>query len=186
MIAVIGAGAFGTALAVAEAREGRTVRLWGRNAAAMASAEAARETARLPGVALPASIACTAVLADLAGAEATLLVLPAQATEVFLAAHATALPPAPLVLCAKGIDARGLRLQSEIAAAHAPGHPLAALTGPGFAAEIARDQPTALTLACADSDLPAPALPHRRRHGRRARRRAKERRRHRLRHGRGR
>jgi glycerol-3-phosphate dehydrogenase (NAD(P)+) len=153
MIAVIGAGAFGTALAVAEAREGRAVRLWGRDAAAMAAAEAARETPRLPGVALPSTLTCTAALADLAGAEATLLVLPAQATEAFLAAHAAALPPAPLVLCAKGIDARGLRLQSEIAAARAAGHSLAALTGPGFAAEIARGLPTALTLACADPDL---------------------------------
>ena len=79
--------------------------------------------------------------------------LPAQATEGFLAAHAAELPAAPLVLCAKGIDARGLRLQTEIAAAQAPGHALAALTGPGFAGEIARGLPTALTLACADPEV---------------------------------
>ena len=57
------------------------------------------------------------------------------------------------MLCAKGVDARGLRLQTEIAAALAPGRPLAALTGPGFAGEVARGLPTALTLACADAEL---------------------------------
>src|SRR5690606_34241928 len=56
-------------------------------------------------------------------------------------------------LCAKGIDARTRRRQTEIAAAHAPGRPIAALTGPGFAAEIARGLPTALTLACADPGI---------------------------------
>jgi glycerol-3-phosphate dehydrogenase (NAD(P)+) len=153
MIAVVGAGAFGTALAVAQAAEGRAVRLWGRDAAAMAEAERGREAPRLPGVALPPGIACVSDLAALRDAATVLLVLPAQATEGFLSAQAAALPEAPLVLCAKGVDARGLRLQTEIAAALAPGRPLAALTGPGFAGEIARGLPTALTLACADPDL---------------------------------
>ena len=150
MIGVLGAGAFGTALAVAQAAEGREVRLWGRDPEAMAAAERAREVPRLPGVPLPPTLRCTAALADLAGAEALLLVVPAQATEAFLAEAADRLPPAPLVLCAKGIDAKAHRRQTEIAAARAPGRPLAALTGPGFAAEIARGLPTALTLACAD------------------------------------
>jgi glycerol-3-phosphate dehydrogenase (NAD(P)+) len=150
VIGVIGAGAFGTALAVAEAAEGREVRLWGREAAAMAEAERRREAPRLPGVRLPPGLACVGNLAALGPAEALLLVLPAQVTERFLAANAHALPQAPLVLCAKGIDAGGLGLQTGIAAAKAPGHPLAALTGPGFAGEIARGLPTALTLACAD------------------------------------
>ena len=153
MIAVIGAGAFGTALAVAQAGEGRRVALWGRDAAAQAAADAARANPKLRGVRLPDDLACVADLAGLAGAEAVLLALPAQATEPFLAAHAAELPDAPLVLCAKGVEARGLRLQTEIAAAHAPGRPLAALTGPGFAAEIAAGLPTALTLACADAEL---------------------------------
>ena len=153
MIAVIGAGAFGTALAVAEAAEGREVRLWGRDAAAMAEAERSRRTARLPGVGLPPTLRCGSDLAELVGASAVLLALPAQVTEAFLAASGPALPPAPLVLCAKGIDAGGLGLQTEIAAASAPGRDLAALTGPGFAAEIARGLPTALTLACAAADV---------------------------------
>jgi glycerol-3-phosphate dehydrogenase (NAD(P)+) len=151
VIAVIGAGAFGTALAVVQAAEGRRVTLWGRDRAALDAAEAARATPRLPGVVLPDGLACTGELAALAGADVLLLALPAQATEDFLRMHA--LPDAPLVLCAKGIDARGFRLQTEIAAALLPGRPLAALTGPGFAGEIARGLPTALTLACADPGL---------------------------------
>ncbi|MFO1208173.1 MAG: NAD(P)H-dependent glycerol-3-phosphate dehydrogenase [Amaricoccus sp.] len=153
MIAVLGPGAFGTALAVAQAAEGRPVTLWGRDPDAMALAQSRRETPRLPGVPLPKSLRCTSTLADLAHAKAILLVLPAQQTEPFLTAAADHLPRVPLVLCAKGIDARTHALQSEIAAARAPHRPLAALTGPGFAAEIAKGLPTALTLACADATL---------------------------------
>ncbi len=150
MIAVIGAGAFGTALAVAQAAEGRPVRLWGRDPAAMVAAERSRTVPRLPGVSLPPGLVCVPDLAALGGAEVVLLALPAQASEGFLAGHAAALPAVPLVLCAKGIEARGLRLQTGIAEALAPDHALAALTGPGFAGEIARGLPTALALACAD------------------------------------
>ena len=150
MIGVLGAGAFGTALAVAQAGAGRTVRLWGRNAEAMAAAERSRVIPRLPGVRLPEGLVCTSDLADLAGAEARRRAVPAQATGALLDAHAAALPEAPLVACAKGIDARTTPLQTAIAAEAAPGRPLAALTGPGFAGEIARGLPTALTLACAD------------------------------------
>lgn len=153
MIGVIGAGAFGTALAVAEAAAGRGVCLWGRDAGRMAVADGTREIAALPGVPLPPALGLTSELAGLADAEAILLAVPAQQTEAFLAVHRAALPLAPLVLCAKGIDARTLRRQTEIAASLLPGRPLAALTGPGFAAEIARGLPTALTLACADVEL---------------------------------
>ena len=135
MIGVIGAGAFGTALAVAQAAEGREVRLWGRDAAAMAEAERAREVPRLPGVPLPPTLRCTADLAELGGAEAVLLVLPAQATEALPGrGRGAGCRPRRWSLCAKGIDARAHRRQTEIAAARAPGRPLAALTGPGFAA----------------------------------------------------
>ena len=151
MIGVVGAGAFGTALAVVQAAAGKPVVLWGRDAAAMTAMQARRMNPRLDGVVLPEGLACTPDLAALAGAEAVLLAVPAQATEGFLRAHGRALPDAPLVLCAKGIDAQGLRLQTGIAAEAVPGHVLAALTGPGFAGEIARGLPTALTLACADA-----------------------------------
>jgi glycerol-3-phosphate dehydrogenase (NAD(P)+) len=140
VIGVIGAGAFGTALGVVEARAGRAVTLWGRNVEAQA-------------VAPHDLLRVTRDLGALARAEALLLVLPAQASAGFLARHGGDLPQVPLVLCAKGIDAGDFRLQSEIAAAALPGRPLAVLTGPGFAAEVARDLPTALTLACSDADL---------------------------------
>jgi glycerol-3-phosphate dehydrogenase (NAD(P)+) len=149
MIGVIGAGAFGTALAVVQAAEGRKVALWGRDAAAMARMQAARENARrLPGVALPDNLACVSDLDALGGAGVLLMVLPAQQTHHFLNRHAALLPPVPVVLCAKGIDGRDFGLQSQIAAAARSDHPLAVLTGPGFAGEIARGLPTALTLAC--------------------------------------
>ncbi len=152
MIGVIGAGAFGTALAVVQATAGRPTVLWGRDPAAMAEIAASRgNRARLPGVRLPESLGVTADLAALAGVDILLLAVPAQATGAFLATHGRDLPDAPLVLCAKGIDASTLRLQTEIAAASSPGHALAALTGPGFAGEIARGLPTALTLACGDA-----------------------------------
>jgi glycerol-3-phosphate dehydrogenase (NAD(P)+) len=151
-VAVVGAGAFGSALAVVQAVAGRPVRLWGRDAAAMGAMAGAGENMRhLPGVALPPGLEPVADLAALAGADAVLLALPAQATEGFLAEHGAGLPDAPLVLCAKGIGARGMRLQSELAAG--AGRRLAALTGPGFAGEIARGLPTALTLACADAGV---------------------------------
>ncbi len=150
MIGVVGAGAFGAALAVALAQAGRPVLLWGRSAGGLAPGA---EAPRLPGVALPEGLAATDDLARLGTAEAVLLALPAQATGGFLAAQGAALPEAPLALCAKGIDAQGLRLQSEIASAALPGRALAALTGPGFAGEIARGLPTALTLACPDAEL---------------------------------
>lgn len=149
-IAILGAGAFGTALGVVQAAEGRDVRLWGRNAAALAGA---RENPRLPGVALPPGLRPVAAIEELADADLALVAVPAQQTGAFLAEHAAALPRVPLVLCAKGIDGRGFVLQTGIAGAAAPGRPLAVLTGPGFAGEIARGKPTALTLACADPDL---------------------------------
>jgi glycerol-3-phosphate dehydrogenase (NAD(P)+) len=153
-IAVLGAGAFGTALAAVHAFEGRRVTLWGRDPARMADLAARREDpARLPGVRLPAEVDCVSDLGALEGAEALLLAVSAQSTGAFLADRGDDLPAAPIILCAKGIDAATLRLQTEIAADARPGAPLAALTGPGFAGEIARNLPSALTLACADPGL---------------------------------
>ncbi len=146
MIGVIGAGAFGSALAAVETRAGRAVTLWGRNADP-------RELEARRGVAMPEGLRVSDDLAALAGAEVLLLVLPAQVTAGFLARHAGELPAVPIVLCAKGIATADFRLQSEIAQAALPGRALAVLTGPGFADEIARDLPTALTLACAEPGL---------------------------------
>ena len=132
-IGIIGAGAFGSALAVAYGQKGLEVALWARGAAFDR--------------AYPPSVTHVQNLSDLAGSAAILLVVPAQQTAAFLAQNP--LPPAPLVLCAKGIDAKTGRLQSDIATLNTK-MPISVLTGPGFAGEIAAGLPTALTLAGGD------------------------------------
>ncbi len=129
-IGIIGAGAFGSALAVAYGQKGLEVALWARGKPHMRS--------------YPACVSHVADMAALDGANAILLVVPAQKTAAFLQQHR--LPPAPLVLCAKGIDTATGQLQSQIAARFTAA-PVSVLTGPGFADEIAAGLPTALTLA---------------------------------------
>ncbi len=147
---IIGAGAFGTALAIAHARTGRPVTLWAR--AGAAEMEAAREnTRRLPGHAFPDSLRVTGDLADLT-ADCALLALPTQTLGAFLAE--TPLSAPVLVSCAKGIDrATGLG-PTALIARHNTATP-AQLTGPSFAVDIAAGLPTALTLACADNGMGA-------------------------------
>jgi len=131
VIGIVGAGAFGRALAVALAPRGVT--LWARDPGAQS---------RLPGVALPKGVRLTGDLGDLAGAEAVLLALPMQALAGFLAAHPLG---GRLVACCKGIDLATLRGPSALIG---PGAHV--LTGPSFAADIAAGLPTALTLAGPD------------------------------------
>lgn len=142
-VAVLGAGAFGTALAVALSANG-PVTLWGRDIGWD------RENPRLPGVRLPAAVRVTDDL-DAALAPTTLIALPAQALGGFLAGQAGRLDGRTLVNCAKGIDLARLTGPSALLAAACPNATIAVLTGPGFAADIARGLPTALTLACADA-----------------------------------
>ena len=157
MIGIVGAGAFGTALAVALGREGRAVRLWARDETQTVElAQARMNMARLPGVALPESVSISAKITDLAGAEAVLFTLPMQALRGFLDTHAAALDGLPLVACCKGVDLTTLKGPSALIAAACPSSGFAVLTGPSFAADIARGLPTALTLAGAE----AAALQH--------------------------
>ncbi len=154
MIGVAGAGAFGTALAVALAREGRMVRLWARDATQARDMAATRANeSRLPGVAFPDELHVTADLAALAGAEAILLALPTQALGRFLSEHGTGLNGTALVACCKGVDLATLRGPTALIADACPSSAAAILTGPSFAADIARGLPTALTLACAGAEL---------------------------------
>lgn len=148
MIGVIGAGAWGTALAQVLASDGSAVRLWAREPELVAEINAHRTNSLfLPGAALAETVTATGNLADLAGCAALLVVVPAQ----FLAGALAGLPEGrrDLVLCAKGIEAGTGRLMAEVAAEAAPGSPLAVLSGPTFAHEVAAGLPTAVTLACA-------------------------------------
>lgn len=147
MIGVVGAGAFGTALAVALGREGREVRLWARDVTRLAGGQ----SARLPGVNLPKTVSVTAEISDLIGADAVLLTLPMQVLRGFLAEHPV-LDGVALVACCKGVDLTTLKGPTALIEAACPNSAFAILTGPSFAADIARGLPTALTLASADGE----------------------------------
>ena len=153
-IAIVGAGAFGTALAIVAARRGRVI-LWGRDVSHLAALRDRRENRRhLPGIRLPDRIAPTGDLSLVAEAEIVLIAVPSQATREIaehLAPHLRT--SAIVVACAKGIEREtGLR-QSEVLRESVPGCAPAALSGPGFADEIARGLPTAVTVAAGDLDL---------------------------------
>ena len=154
MIGVLGAGAFGTALAVVLAREGRDVTLWARDAAQVAAMQATRLNDRLPGVALPANLAVTADLAEAARQPTLLLCLPTQALGAFLDAEGAGWS-GRLVACCKGVDLTTLRGPTALITRACPTAIPAIITGPSFAADIARGLPTALTLACADDSAAA-------------------------------
>lgn len=157
-IAIVGAGAFGTALAVA--MSDRSLTLVARNADAI---RATRQSPRLPDVILPETITIAEDLPE--SADILLLALPAQVLRGWLVEHAPRLAGRALVACGKGIDLTTLQGPTAILA-EVQGAIPALLTGPSFAADIARGLPTALTLACADEDwaerlqhaLSAPAL----------------------------
>jgi len=153
VIGIVGAGAFGTALAVTLARDGHAVALWARDRAAISAMKKTRRNdRRLPGVELPGNIALTSDLEDLAGAEAVLLTLPMQSLRGFLS-DAGMLAGHRLVACCKGIDLATLTGPTTVIAKAFHGSAPALLTGPSFAADIARGLPTALTLACADDGV---------------------------------
>ncbi|MGA8615086.1 MAG: NAD(P)H-dependent glycerol-3-phosphate dehydrogenase [Xanthobacteraceae bacterium] len=155
-ITVIGAGAWGSALALTCARAGRTVTLWEHDAANAESLKKKRESLFLPGVRIDDSIRIAANLAGAARAHALLLVVPAQAVR----GAATALSPlltagTPVIVCAKGIERGTKKFMTEVIAECAPGVEPAILSGPSFAADVARGMPTAVTLAARDSKLAA-------------------------------
>lgn len=150
-VAVLGAGAFGTALAVALARGGDPVGLWARSAdEAGAMARNRSNARRLPGVTLPESVSVSAGIGDFDRVPLILLAIPMQAMAGFLADHGPRLDRRTLIACAKGIDLASGRGPTAIIAAACPAALPAILTGPSFAADIARGLPTALTLACRD------------------------------------
>ncbi len=144
-ILVVGAGAWGTALAVHCARAGHRVTLWARHPDPII---AARASPRLPGVVLQAGIHVTGTMPN--AADAVLLVTPMQQLRATLG---LALPDAPLVLCMKGLELGTRLFPTELVAAIRPGAAAAVLTGPNFAHELARGLPAAAILASADAAL---------------------------------
>jgi len=152
---VIGGGAWGTALAQTAARAGLEAVLWAREPAVVEGIRQARENALfLPGVKLDPAVTATSDLAALAGAELIFAAAPAQHLRSILqqfSAHAR--PGLPVLLCAKGVERGGLKLMTEVLAETIPQAAPAVLSGPSFAAEVARGLPTAITLAAADEPL---------------------------------
>ncbi len=136
---------------------GREVLLWAREPEVVAEIEASHaNTAFLPGVALDPALRATGTLADVAACDVVLMVAPAQhvrAVAAELAPHLAA--GKPLVICAKGLEQATGKLLGEVVAEALPQAALAVLSGPSFAADVARGLPTALTLACADEALGA-------------------------------
>jgi glycerol-3-phosphate dehydrogenase (NAD(P)+) len=149
-IAILGAGAFGTALAVSLAQNG-PVTLWARDEAQAREMQRSNTNGlRLPGVALPENVTITANLDEAFAADTLLLAMPMQQMGDFLGTHTQALSAKTLVSCSKGIDIATGQGPTGLIRSHCPGARAAVLTGPSFAADIARGLPTALTLACAD------------------------------------
>jgi glycerol-3-phosphate dehydrogenase (NAD(P)+) len=152
---VIGAGAWGTALAQVAARAGLDVVLQARETEVVDSINARRvNEAFLPGVTLEDRISVTGELADLADCDVILAVPPAQhmrsTLSAFAAHHRSGVP---IMLCSKGIERGTLKLMTEVLAETIPVAPAAVLSGPSFAGEVARGLPSAVTLACADEAL---------------------------------
>ncbi len=153
-VAVIGAGAWGTALAGVAARAGRDVILFARDSESAAQIAAARENPKLPGTRLDARIEVTNDVALAARADIILIATPAQSLRQAVAALAPHLSKAtPLIACAKGIE-RGTHLfMTEVIAQAAPEAIPAILSGPSFAEDVARGLPTAVTLAAKNDQL---------------------------------
>ncbi|MCM2448693.1 NAD(P)H-dependent glycerol-3-phosphate dehydrogenase [Agrobacterium vitis] len=155
-IAVIGAGAFGTALAAVMALEGRSkVTLLGRDPSLMADLRAdGMHDAALPGIALPFGLEFAFEPDVLAGADIVLFAMPSQAQADAASTYGPYLSAeAMVVTCAKGIDRSSSRLLTELLEEKLPHHPVAVLSGPGFAMDIARGLPTAMALAADNLDM---------------------------------
>ena len=153
--AVLGAGAWGTALALTALTAGRDVTLWVRESDVLAAIAATHQNPFLPGVPLPENLNATGDLAAAANAEVLLLAIPAQLLQDFTVKLAPHLKSgAVLVICAKGIEKDSGRLVHETVAAAASSATIAILSGPSFARDVALGLPTAVTIA-ADGNIAA-------------------------------
>lgn len=157
-IGILGAGAWGTALAQVSARAGNRVVLWARSPEVVQTINTGRRSPHLAAVNLDPAITATSDIAEAARADILVLATPAQTTrDVTSAASGAIAGGTPLVITAKGIERVSGRLLSEVVAETAPQGRIAVLSGPGFAAEVARGLPTAVTIATMEHAL-APLL----------------------------
>ncbi len=156
-IGIVGAGAWGTALAITAARAGRPVTIWAHEPDVVEGINAAHENGVfLPGIALDDGIVATTSLAEIAKSDVILWVTPAQFVRPVLREFARHYRPGtPVVMCAKGIEEGSFALMSDVLAEELPKAPWGVLSGPTFAIEVAKGQPTAITLACEDEALAA-------------------------------
>jgi glycerol-3-phosphate dehydrogenase (NAD(P)+) len=153
-VAILGAGAWGSALANLAAEIGRPVTLWARDPNKAAAMAASRENPRLPGARLDDRIQLTSELAVAARADVILLVVPAQELRsVARALSAKLAGGTPVIACAKGIERGTHKFMTEVIAESMPGAVPAILSGPSFAADVARGLPTAVTLAASDEGM---------------------------------
>jgi glycerol-3-phosphate dehydrogenase (NAD(P)+) len=151
-IAVIGGGAWGTALAQAAARAGRDVLVWALEEEVVEAINTFHENRIfLPGIALNPAIRATGDLDAIGECDAWLVVTPAQHMRSVLEQAPRC--DLPRVLCSKGIEEKSGLLLHEVAAGACPGAPIAVLSGPSFADEVARGLPTAVTLAAEDRNI---------------------------------
>jgi glycerol-3-phosphate dehydrogenase (NAD(P)+) len=152
---LIGAGAWGTALAITVRRAGRTVLLWDHDSTHVVEMANSRQNKRhLPGIELDHGIIPTQALDQATQADALILAPPAQyLRSVCLAMKDSIKPHTPVVIAAKGIEMGSGRLMSEIVTETLPDAIPAILTGPTFAHEVAKGLPSVITLACADSSI---------------------------------
>jgi len=157
--AVLGGGTWGTALAAHLVRAGHPTRLWLREADICRSIEAHRvNPVYLPEVALPAALEATLELdRALAAAEAVFVVIPSEYCRgVYRALRGRLAPGTPVISATKGLEVETLRRMSEVASDELPGQPLAVVSGPSFALEVAREQPTAVVVASGVAGLAEP------------------------------
>src|SRR5256885_10425711 len=155
-IAVIGAGAWGVALANVITRAGRDVTLVARDAQSAAIIGERRESPRLPGTKLHEQVRVTTANTDITSRDAILLAVPAQQLRAALAMVAPLLTDRiPVIACAKGIERGSHKFMTEVIAECAPSSLSAILSGPSFATDVARGLPTAVTLAASDDAIAA-------------------------------
>lgn len=153
-LAIIGGGAWGTALAAVARAGGADTVLWARNETVVADINTRHENRLyLPGIDLDPAIAATSDLADIADADLVVLVCPAQAVRAVVTAAAPHLAGKPLAIAAKGIEISTSALMSDVVAGLLPATPLAVISGPTFADEVAQGLPTAVTVAATDGTV---------------------------------